>query len=161
MASKPAERRDDPQGFGAWFVTLMRRNGYPIDGTRAGGPTRLAEDSDVSLAVISKIMNGQRIPDVQTMVKLAPHLGTNVREMLLRTGRVLDSDLVADTGNPLVDPMLDKIYGLEHLPIEVRKARAEDFLRRVEEARRLAEFELEADLRAHQAERGDTVPNGT
>ncbi len=155
------ERHDDYAGFSSWFVTLMRKKGYAVDGPRAGGQAKLAEDSGVSNTVISHMMNGRRIPDVQTMVKVAPLLGTNVREMLLRSGRVLEEDLVADTGNPLVDPMLDKIYSLEHLPIEVRKARAEDFLRRVEEAKRLVEYELEEDLRAHQARRGDIVPNGT
>jgi transcriptional regulator with XRE-family HTH domain len=161
MASKPYERHDDPEGFGAWFVTLMRRNGYPVDGNRAGGPTRLAAESGVSLAVISKIMNGQRIPDVQTMVKFSPHLGTTVREMLLRSGRVLEEDLVAPTGNPNVDPVLDRIYGLDHLPIEVRKARAQDFLRRVEDARRLTEAELAEDLTRYQGEDGTAVANGT
>lgn len=160
MASNP-ERRDDYEGFSQWFRDTMRRRGYDIDAARAGGQQRLAADAGLTPGAISKYMAGKSIPGVKEMVKLAGPLQTSVREMLLRTGRVLDSDLVADTGNPLVDPMLDKIYGLEHLPIEVRKARAEDFLRRVEEARRLAEFELEADLRAHQAERGDTVPNGT
>lgn len=155
------ERRDDYQGFSTWFVALMRKKGYAVDGNRAGGQTKLAEDSGVSNTVISHMMNGRRIPDVQTMVKIAPALGTTVREMLLRSGRVLEEDLVASTGNPLIDPMLDKIYSLDYLPIEVRKARAEDFLRRVEEAKRLAEFELEEDLRRYQAERGDTVPNGT
>ena len=147
MAS--AERRDDPEGFSRWFLDRMRRSGYEIDGPRAGGQTKLADDSGVSNTVISHMMKGTRIPDVQTMVKIAPCIGTSVREMLLRSGRVLESDLVADTGNPLVDPILDKIYATD-LPVEIRKQRADDFLRRVDDARRLAELELEEDLTRHQ-----------
>lgn len=145
------ERADDPHGFSQWLRDQMRRNGYEIDGGRAGGQKKLAEDSGVSKTVISHMMNGERIPDVQTMVKIAPCLGTTVREMLLRSGRVIESDLVADTGNPVVDPVLDKIYATD-LPIEIRHQRAQDFLRRVEDARRLAEMELEDDLTRHQGE---------
>lgn len=154
MASTPTERRDDPQGFGNWFAAGMRRVGYHLDGPRAGGLTRLATESGVSLAVISKIVGGHRIPDVRTMVKIAPLLHTTVREMLLRTGRVLESDLVAETGNPIVDPVIDRIYASD-LPIEVRRHRAEDFLRRVEDARRLAELELGEDLTRHQEEQAN------
>lgn len=148
MAS--SERQDDYEGFSTWFRERMRRSGYDIDTKRAGGQKKLAEDSGVSNTVISHMMNGTRIPDVQTMVKVAPRLGTNVREMLLRSGRVLEEELPAPTGNALVDPVLDRIYGLEHLPLEVRKQRAQDFLRRVEDAKRLTEAELDEDLTRHQ-----------
>ncbi len=150
MASK--QRRDDYDGFAQWFREAMIRRGYSVDGPRAGGMTRLAADADISLSAVSKFVNGKMLPEVPTMVKLAAPLGVSIREMLLRTGRVLEGDLVADTGNPLVDPVLDRIYGLDHLPVEVRKARAEDFLRRVEEARQLTEYELARDLTAHQGE---------
>jgi len=142
-----SERRDDYAGFSAWFVGLMRKRGYSVDGPRAGGQAKLSEDSGVSNTVISHMMNGRRIPDVQTMVKLAPYLSTTVREMLLHSGRVLEEDLVASTGDPLVDPMLDKIYSLDYLPMDVRKARAKDFLRRVADARRMAELEILEDAR--------------
>lgn len=159
MASN--ERRDDYEGFSRWLRDTMRKRGYDVDGPRAGGQQKLAADAAVTPGAISKYMAGKSLPRIEEMVKLAAPLGVSVRELLLRTGRVLDSDLVENTGDPLVDPMLDKIYSQDYLPIDVRKARAEDFKRRVEEARRLAEFELEQDLRRHQAERGDTVPNGT
>lgn len=159
MASN--ERRDDYHGFSAWFRDTMRRRGYDIDGTRAGGQQRLAADAGVTPSAISKYATGKSIPRVEEMVKLAGPLATTVREMLLRSGRVLESDLVAPTGNPVVDPVLDRIYGLEHLPIEVRKARAEDFLRRVADARRLTEAELEDDLTRYQPKRSDAVADGT
>lgn len=150
MASK--QRHDDYAGFSKWFRQTMIRRGYALEGPRAGGMTQLATDAEISLSAVSKFLNGKMLPEVPTMVKLAGPLNATIREMLLHTGRVLEEDLVADTGNPLVDPVLDRIYSLEHLPIEVRKARAEDFLRRVEEARRLTEYELEKDLMDHQGE---------
>lgn len=155
------ERHDDYQGFSTWVVGLMRKNGYALDGPRAGGQTRLSALSGVSNTVISHIINGRRIPDVQTMVKLAPHLGTTVREMLLHSGRVLEEDLVPSVGNPLIDPVLDRIYAMDYLPIEVRKARADDYLRRVEDARRLAEAELADDMQRHESAGGESVRNGT
>jgi transcriptional regulator with XRE-family HTH domain len=155
------ERADDYAGFSAWLRGTMRRNGYEVDGPRPGGQQRLAADTGLSPAAISKYMTGKSLPGVQEMVKLAGPLGTTVRELLLRTGRVLEEDLVADTGNPLIDPMLDTIYGMDYLPMATRKARAEDFLRRVEDARRLTEHELEDDMRRHQEEHGDSIPNST
>ena len=143
-------RADDYAGFSSWLRDAMRRRGYEVDGPRAGGQQRLATDAGVSPGAISKYLTGKSLPRVDEMVKLAPYLGTTVREMLLRSGKVLEEDLVAATGNPLVDPVLDRIYGLDHLPIEVRKARAEDFLRRVADARKLTEAELDEDLTRHQ-----------
>jgi transcriptional regulator with XRE-family HTH domain len=156
-----SERRDDYAGFSVWFVGLMRKRGYNVDGPRAGGQAKLSEDSGVSNTVISHMMNGRRIPDVQTMVKLGPYLGTTVREMLLHSGRVLEKDLVASTGDPLVDPMLDKIYSLDYLPMSVRKARAEDFLRRVADARRMAELEILEDARRYELDSGSGQGDGS
>lgn len=148
MASR--ERREDRAGFSTWFRDTMRRRGYDIDAPRGGGQKQLASDSGVSDGAISKILSGESIPKVELMAKLADALGVTLREMLLRSGKALPDDLVADSGNPIVDPMLDKIYAMQWLPIDRRKQRAEDYLRRVDDAVRLAEMELEADRTEHE-----------
>ncbi|MGH3415529.1 MAG: helix-turn-helix domain-containing protein [Actinocrinis sp.] len=141
--------RGDYEGFSTWLRGALERAGYASPGQR-GGLTRLAADADVSLSTLSKYQSGESLPDVDSMARLAPYLHTNVREMLLKSGLVLESELVTDT-DPLVDPVIDKIYATD-LPIEVRRQRAEDFLRRVADARRLAQVELDDDL-THQQDK--------
>lgn len=152
MESARPVRSEDYTGFSTWLRAAMRRRGYDVDSPRGGGQQQLAADSGLSTGAISKYLGGKSLPRVEEMVKLAGPLETTVREILLRSGRVLEEDLAPETGDPRIDPVVDRIYALEHLPIEVRKARVEDFKRRVEEALRLTEYELEQDLTRNQGE---------
>lgn len=71
----------------------MTDAGYDPDGVRSGGRTRLAEDSGVSLPVISRSLNEGRTPDPSTLRALAGPLRKTYRELLIRAGHATEEDL--------------------------------------------------------------------
>jgi transcriptional regulator with XRE-family HTH domain len=72
---------------------VMRDAGYEPDAPRSGGRTRLAEDSGVSLPVISRSLNEGRTPDPATLKALAKPLRKSYRELLIAAGHATDEDL--------------------------------------------------------------------
>lgn len=76
-----------------WIETLMRDRGYDIDSPRGGGRARLAEDAGVHRAAVSRLLQRQSMPDLDTMRRLAAVLGVGMRDMLIRSGRLTESDL--------------------------------------------------------------------
>ncbi|MEW2399590.1 helix-turn-helix transcriptional regulator [Streptomyces sp. NPDC046862] len=79
--------------FAAWIEAVMRRRGYDIDSPRGGGKTKLAEDAGVHRAAITRLLQRQSMPDLETMRGLARALGIPVREVLIRSGRLTEEDL--------------------------------------------------------------------
>ncbi|MFZ3569622.1 helix-turn-helix transcriptional regulator [Streptomyces sp. BH097] len=71
----------------------MRERGYTIDSPRGGGKSRLADDAGVHRAAVSRLLNRQSMPDLETMRRLAVALGVPVRDMLIRSGRLSEADL--------------------------------------------------------------------
>jgi transcriptional regulator with XRE-family HTH domain len=79
--------------FAGWLEGLMRERGYAIDAPRGGGRSRVADDAGVHRAAVSRLLGRQSMPDLETMRRLALVLGVSVREMLIRSGKVPESEL--------------------------------------------------------------------
>ncbi|WP_353947105.1 helix-turn-helix transcriptional regulator [Streptomyces sp. HUAS MG91] len=81
----------------------MRRRGYSIDSPRGGGRSRLADDAGVHRAAVSRLLQRQSMPDLETMRRLAVALEVPLRDVLIRSGRLSESDLPVGAvpgGNP-------------------------------------------------------------
>lgn len=84
---------DGIERFARWIEALMRSRGYDIDSPRGGGRAKLAETAGVHRAAISRLLQRQSMPDLDTMRRLAPVLGVGVRDMLIRSGRLAEDEL--------------------------------------------------------------------
>lgn len=91
------------QAWANYLRRAMKDAGYEPDGPRTGGRTRLADDSDVSLPVISKSLNEGRTPDPATLRKLTGPLKKTYRELLIAAGHATPEDL------PLTAPPLGPV----------------------------------------------------
>ncbi|KAA0929721.1 MULTISPECIES: helix-turn-helix domain-containing protein [Streptomyces] len=79
--------------FAAWIEDLLRARGYEIDSPRGGGRSKLADDAGVHRAAVSRLLQRQSMPDLETMRRIAAVLGVPLREMLIRSGRLTEDDL--------------------------------------------------------------------
>lgn len=86
-------RGDGLDEFAAWVEELMRRRGYDIDSPRGGGKSKLADDAGVHRAGVSRLLQRQSMPDLETMRRLAVVLDVPLRDMLIRSGRLTEDDL--------------------------------------------------------------------
>lgn len=99
-------RADELEEFAEWIEGVMRERGYDIDSPRGGGKSKLADDAGVHRAAVSRLVQRQSMPDLETMRRLATVLGVPLRDMLIRSGRLSESDLPitaprgGDTGAP-------------------------------------------------------------
>ncbi|MFE9410229.1 helix-turn-helix domain-containing protein [Streptomyces sp. NPDC006704] len=84
--------------FAGWVEDLMRERGYDIDSPRGGGRSRLAEDAGVHRAAVTRLLQRQSLPDLETMRALARVLGVGLRDMLIESGRVTAEDLPLPEG---------------------------------------------------------------
>ncbi|WP_228040578.1 helix-turn-helix domain-containing protein [Streptomyces chromofuscus] len=71
----------------------MRERGYVIDGPRGGGKSKLADDAGVHRAAVTRLLQRQSMPDLETMRRLAAVLDIPLRNMLIRSGRLSEEDL--------------------------------------------------------------------
>ncbi|WP_175409953.1 helix-turn-helix domain-containing protein [Streptomyces sp. TRM64462] len=83
----------DLEQFAAWLEELIRRRGFDIDSPRGGGKSRLADEAGVHRAAITRLLQRQSMPDLETTRRLAHVLQVPVREMLIRSGRLTEEDL--------------------------------------------------------------------
>ncbi|MEU7038060.1 helix-turn-helix transcriptional regulator [Streptomyces sp. NPDC046237] len=86
--------------FAGWVEGLMRERGYDIDSPRGGGKSRIADEAGVHRAAVTRLLQRQSMPDLETMRRIAPLLGVSVRDMLIRSGRVTPEEL------PLAEDLL-------------------------------------------------------
>ncbi|MEV7686527.1 helix-turn-helix domain-containing protein [Streptomyces bungoensis] len=93
----------DLDAFAAWVEDLMRERGYDIDSPRGGGKSRIADEAGVHRAAVTRLLQRQSMPDLETTRRLARVLGVPVREMLIRSGRLTAEEL-ADPHDRLASP---------------------------------------------------------
>ncbi|MFI6334719.1 helix-turn-helix domain-containing protein [Streptomyces sp. NPDC050535] len=79
--------------FATWIENLMRDRGYDIDSPRGGGKTKLAEDAGVHRAAVTRLLQRQSMPDLETMRGLSRALGVPVRDALIHSGKLTEEDL--------------------------------------------------------------------
>ncbi|MFB7498437.1 helix-turn-helix domain-containing protein [Streptomyces sp. NPDC056161] len=128
----------DLDAFAAWVEDLVRDRGYDIDSPRGGGKSRLADEAGVHRAAVTRLLQRQSMPDLETTRRLARVLGVPVREMLIRSGRLTAEELAephdyltspasgADLGRR---PTLEEVADLLGVPDD----RREMFVRVVEQ----------------------------
>ncbi|GAA0605007.1 helix-turn-helix transcriptional regulator [Streptomyces crystallinus] len=95
--------------FAAWIEDLIRRRGFDIDSPRGGGRSRLADEAGVHRAAVTRLLQRQSMPDLETTRRLAHVLSVPVREMLIRSGRLTEEDLplpALRAGVPVSSPPL-------------------------------------------------------
>ncbi|MEU6348882.1 helix-turn-helix transcriptional regulator [Streptomyces sp. NPDC047072] len=93
----------DLEVFAAWVEDLMRDRGYDIDSPRGGGKSRIADEAGVHRAAVTRLLQRQSMPDLETTRRLARVLGVPVRDMLIRSGRLTAEELT-DPGAPSPSP---------------------------------------------------------
>ncbi|MEU5402638.1 helix-turn-helix transcriptional regulator [Streptomyces sp. NPDC005963] len=84
---------NDLDQFAAWVEELIRARGFDIDSPRGGGKSRLADEAGVHRAAITRLLQRQSMPDLETTRRLAHVLDVPVRDMLIRSGRLTEDDL--------------------------------------------------------------------
>jgi transcriptional regulator with XRE-family HTH domain len=88
----------DIERFAAWVEELMRARGYDIDNPRGGGKSKLAEDAGVHRAAVTRLLQRQSMPDLDTMRGLARALDIPIREILIHSGKLTEEDLPEPVG---------------------------------------------------------------
>ncbi|MEU9264309.1 helix-turn-helix transcriptional regulator [Streptomyces sp. NPDC048251] len=96
--------------FAAWVEDLMRERGYDIDSPRGGGKSRIADEAGVHRAAVTRLLQRQSMPDLETTRRLARVLGVPVRDMLIRSGRLTAEEL-ADPHDYLASPAPSADFG--------------------------------------------------
>ncbi|MEU1621959.1 helix-turn-helix transcriptional regulator [Streptomyces sp. NPDC005722] len=91
---------DHIEEFADWIEGLMRGRGYDIDSPRGGGKSKLADDAGVHRAAITRLLQRQSMPDLETMRGLARALGIPVRDVLVRSGKLSEDDLPPPGAHP-------------------------------------------------------------
>ncbi|NGO07639.1 helix-turn-helix transcriptional regulator [Streptomyces sp. HC44] len=95
-----SHRAEGLDEFAGWIEGLLRDRGYDIDSPRGGGRSKLADDAGVHRAAVSRLLQRQSMPDLETMRRIAAVLGVPLREMLIRSGRLSEDDLPVPGGLP-------------------------------------------------------------
>lgn len=129
----------DLDAFAAWVEDLMRERGYDIDSPRGGGKSRIADEAGVHRAAVTRLLQRQSMPDLETTRRLARVLGVPVRDMLIRSGRLTAEELAdpqayLSTPHPpgadvVRRPTLEEVADLLGVPAD----RREMFIRVVEQ----------------------------
>lgn len=100
----------DLDAFASWVEDLMRERGYDIDSPRGGGKSRIADEAGVHRAAVTRLLQRQSMPDLETTRRLARVLGVPVRDMLIRSGRLTAEEL-ADPRDYLAAPAPSAEFG--------------------------------------------------
>lgn len=158
----------DLDAFAAWVEDLMRDRGYDIDSPRGGGRSRIADEAGVHRAAVTRLLQRQSMPDLETTRRLARVLGVPVRDMLIRSGRLTAEELTdlrehalppAD-GTPGRRPTLEEVADLLGVPADRRDMFvrvAVQFLPDETEARAAGQTHGRADGRGHTETTGTNL----
>ncbi|QKW08068.1 helix-turn-helix transcriptional regulator [Streptomyces sp. NA04227] len=79
--------------FGAFVKAAALKAGYPVDDQRSGARSRLAVDAGMSPATVSRILNGQSLPDPNHLEGLSRAIHVPVSQLLVRSGVVSEGAL--------------------------------------------------------------------
>ena len=89
----------------SWLRKEMPRRGFPIEGPRAGGIARLADEAEISRASMSRIAAGLAGASIDNLRKIGQVLGYTLGEMLIHAGIAEPEDLtIRDAPAPQEDP---------------------------------------------------------
>lgn len=86
-----------------WLRAEMPRRGYPIEGPRAGGISRLAQDAGISQANMSRLVNGAGEPNIDTLRKIGEVFKVPLGEMMVHAGLAERGEIEAPRRGSLDD----------------------------------------------------------
>lgn len=78
-----------------WLEVELPKRGYKLDGPRSGGITRLAQDTGISQATMSRVVNGQQEPTIDTLRKIGELFGYTLGEMMVYAGLADSADMTS------------------------------------------------------------------
>ena len=94
----------DETPLALWLRTEMPRHGYPIEGPRAGGITRLADNAGISRSSMSRIVAGRAEASIDALRKIGEVLGYTLGDMLIHAHAVTPPDLRITSTTPDTNP---------------------------------------------------------
>lgn len=83
--------------------------GYDLRGTRSGGKKQLAEDTGLSPATVSRILNGQVMPSAYSLEPLADAIGVPVTQLLEAAGYASPGSLTGRVPQPTRPPTVREV----------------------------------------------------
>jgi transcriptional regulator with XRE-family HTH domain len=83
----------------AWLREEMPLRGYALDGPRAGGISRLAQDTGISQATMSRVANGLQEPTVSILRKIGGLWGIPLGQMMVNSGTATAEEMVTHYGS--------------------------------------------------------------
>ncbi|MCF6525489.1 helix-turn-helix transcriptional regulator [Streptomyces sp. JJ36] len=89
---------EELESFAAWIEGVIRDRGYDIDSPRGGGKSQLADAAGVHRAAVTRLLQRQSMPDLETMRRLARVLRVPIRDMLIRSGQLSPEELPVPEG---------------------------------------------------------------
>lgn len=110
------------QDFGSFVSVHATKAGYDISGPRSGGRKSLAEDTGMSQTSVSRMLNGQVIPDAYALERLANAINVHVFVLLEAAGVVSPGALTTPTPpqpKPLTVRQAAEAFGITE-PINIR-----------------------------------------
>ncbi|MEX2984551.1 helix-turn-helix domain-containing protein [Streptomyces sp. C36] len=117
------ENADLASAFGSYVKAEARRAGYAVDDQRSGAKAKLAVDSGMSPAAISRVLSGTSLPHPTQLEGLARALGVPVTELLVRSGVVTAEGLTGAPTKPrppvTVDDIAEKLGIRSEANVEV------------------------------------------
>ena len=85
--SRMKKQRTQQQQFGDWLRQRLIAKGYNM-APRGGGQGRFAADAGIPPASLSRLLRGEGVPDIRTLIQLADALGEPLPDILVRSGAV-------------------------------------------------------------------------
>lgn len=101
-----------------WLQAEMPRRGYPIGGPRAGGISRLAEDSGIPQASMSRIVNGRAEPGIEHLRKIGKVFAVPLNELLVHAEMADESDFALHDVIPPTGGASRRVKVPRDVPIE-------------------------------------------
>lgn len=96
-----SDRRATASTFARWLYDRMIERDYNLS-ARGGGQRRLAEQTGLSQATISRILAGSALnPDPESLRRISEVLGLPFPEVLIRAGVLTADELAAVQATPL------------------------------------------------------------
>ncbi|OPC81841.1 hypothetical protein B4N89_13645 [Embleya scabrispora] len=87
-------------GFARWVYDRAVECGYDLDSPRGGGRSQLAADAGMSASAVGRLLKAETMPDLDSMIGLARALDVDVREILIRSGKLTEEDLPLNPRHP-------------------------------------------------------------
>lgn len=92
------------QKFATYVRRLALEAGYDIDKVNGGDKARLAKDAGMSPTTVSRLLNGERMPDAKYFTGLATALGTDPIDLFVESGILPARKRSQDTRNQVASP---------------------------------------------------------